>query len=186
MVKVTVNDDKILETSDYSAEFVRRAKMINGRWDSSKKAWVFDVSNEGYVRNLLLDIYGTDGTPTETCTVQVALDHDLRISQKIELFGRVLADRPNRDAAVLTHPSVSIVAGGDYPRFGGSAKHPAINFAEGTILEVADVPLQIALKIAAEDERVTIVTVADKLRASLLEEREKLLKRLAEIDAQLG
>ena len=46
--------------------------------------------------------------------------------------------------------------------------------------------MQIALKIAAEDERVNIVTDADKLRASLLEEREKLLKRLAEIDAQLG
>lgn len=184
MVKITNSNNKLHVKSDYSLDFVEGARKLGGRWNAAQKTWDFDLRDEARVRALLIEVYGTDGEPVKTCTVQIKADK-YRNCESVEFFGRSLAWRPSRDAAVRLHPSVSVIAGG-YPDSGGSAKYPSVDFSEGTILEVKDVPLSLALNAVESYDNFTIVDERDALEALLAAEKEALLKRLAEIDSLLA
>lgn len=184
MVKITNSNNKLHITSEYSSDFVEGARKLGGRWNATQKTWDFDPRDEERVRALLIDVYGTDGSPVKTCTVQIKADN-YRNYDSVEFFGRSLVWLPSRDAAVRLHPSVTVIAGG-YPDSGGSAKYPSVDFFEGTILEVKDVPLSLALDMVETRDNFTIVDDQDKLKASLTAEKEALLKRLAEIDSLLA
>ena len=69
MVKVTVSNTKIKVESDFSKEFVTQAKTIKGRWE--KPYWVFPVENEKRLREILLEVYGEDGSSKEIDSKEV-------------------------------------------------------------------------------------------------------------------
>lgn len=184
MIKITTNNNLLHVASDYSSDFVAGARKLGGRWNAAQKTWDFDPRDEQRVRALLIEVYGTDGSPVRTCTVQIKADK-YRGRESVEFFGRSLVHRPNRDAQVRLHPTVTIIAGG-CPDSGGSAKNPSVSFYEGTILEVKDVPLSLALAKVEESSNFTIVDSGDELKKSLEAEKEALLKRLAEIDSLLA
>ena len=84
-----------------------------------------------------------------------------------------------------------MVVSGSFPGRGGSVKNPALEPADGTVLEVRDLPRAVAAKMIAEVATahrcpVTLLDDAALDRAVLTEERERLVARLAEIDAMLG
>ena len=63
MVKVIKSNSKIKVESDFSKDFVTQAKTIKGRWE--KPYWVFPVEQEKRLREILMEVYGEDGSSEE-------------------------------------------------------------------------------------------------------------------------
>lgn len=188
-MKITKDDSYIYTTTDYSNEFVIGARKLNGRWTGSQ--WKFDVRHEDKVRNLLLEVYGEDGTDTEVDYVTVKVDasaycDEMGYIREIDLFGKSLVYRPGRDSKVKLHDSVVVTKGG-FPSSGGSAKNPRLSPYEGTELEVLDVPRNRYLKeLNGEKARfISLVDGNEKQKQILLDEKETLLNRIKEIDELL-
>lgn len=71
-MKVIKENGLIKVLSDYNQDFVRKAHELNGKWSSPY--WVFEEKNEKLVRQILMDVYGEDGTPQKEVTVDIDLD----------------------------------------------------------------------------------------------------------------
>lgn len=69
MVKIIKTNTKIKVESDFSKEFVTQAKTIKGRWE--KPYWVFPVEQEKRLREILLEVYGEDGSSEEVRSEKV-------------------------------------------------------------------------------------------------------------------
>ncbi len=186
-MKVIKEDDKIKVQSDYNSDFVKRAKLIEGKWNAPY--WVFPDENEDKVRALLLEIYGENGLPQETVDIFVDIScssYDLHDGSDIKLLGRILCFRPGRDMQVKLADNVLLEKGG-FPSSGGSARYPRVLPEEGTILRVKKCPLSFYERV----KDMSIVTLCEPSddnvkRSRLLEEKEKLLKRLDEIETELA
>lgn len=198
-VRIEEIGQKIRVHSPYHPQFPSAARALGGRWDAEGKTWVFDIRDIDRVRETLRGIYGTDGSAegaTVTLHVNVnvlqrlamfdsALNQQLR-SGSLFIAGREIARRPHRDAPVRLGEGVTIISGG-FPATGGSVKHPELGPREGTVVEVRDVPVSAAS--AAVDQFPAAVSIVGEQEAhhqALLAEKERLLARLAEIDAELG
>jgi DNA repair protein RadC len=48
-------------SSPYHPSFPPRARSLGGIWDTARRVWLFDASDEDRVRSLCREIYGTDG-----------------------------------------------------------------------------------------------------------------------------
>lgn len=69
MVKIIRTNTKIKVESDFSKEFVTQAKTIKGRWE--KPYWVFPVEQEKRLREILMEVYGEDGTAEKVSPKEV-------------------------------------------------------------------------------------------------------------------
>ncbi len=188
-ITVTTENGKTNVRSPYDASFVAKAKTIGGRWDGANKAWQFDSRDENRVRDLCREVFGTDGSPADTAdlvTVRIrAADHELNSNNggHIQFAGRRLATRPGRDSAVRLAAGVVVVEGA-FDGSGGSMRYPVVAADDEVVLEVRDIP-RATLSLERED---SYEIIAEKNAADvdvLLSERERLLARLAEIDALL-
>lgn len=184
-----INDGGRLSVyTPYDPTFPAAAKELGGRWDAMDRAWTFDARDEQRVRDLVRSIYGTDGSDAtdeaQLVTVRVNMD-DVRSGQELRLAGRRLAWRPSRDEQVRLAEGVVVISGG-FPDSGGSLANPRLREYSETVLEVRDLPLPVAQKMAEETKAAVLVDAAELERSVLLAERDRLLTRLAEIDAELG
>jgi hypothetical protein len=185
-ISIVTDDKAVTLAAPYHPDLPAQARELGGEFDGNSKSWRFDPRDEQRVRELAKSIYGTDGTPTETVTVQINVDDYLDIlnrqrgPEQLFLFGREVARRPDRDQRVRLGQGVVVISGG-FPVHGGSVKNPALAAEDDTILEVRDVPAShpdITGSVTLIDAKVD----TDALRA----ERERLLARIAEIDTLLG
>ncbi len=180
MIKVTVGEGILKVTSPFNREFVSFARMRGGKWSDKHKAWLFDPRDEFAVRSALIDIYGTDDYEScEKVNVRVKLDH-FKLEDDFSLFGLQLLRRKYYNYRVDMGDNVVVVTGG-FHETGGSRKYAEIAPVSGTIIEVRDVPKEIAVKTWAEHkESIEILGSMDieKLR----DEKQKLLQRIQEID----
>lgn len=167
----------VLLYAPYHPEMPAKARAIGGKWQPSNKNWAFDIRDEQRVRDLACEIYGTDGTPTQTVTVHLAVQY---YGQTLYFAGREIAHRPSRDSSVRLGHGVIVIAGGFDSR-GGSVKNPRLDTKDGTILEIRDIP---AGHADLQDDGVTVIS-QDVDTDTLTAEREQLLARIAEIDALL-
>lgn len=182
-MKIIKENGRIKVKSDYNKEFIRRAKLIEGKWDAPY--WSFPEENESEVKALLLEIYGENGDPQETVDILVNISE--MNGESIELCGRILCSRRGRDAAVKLAENVMLTQGG-FPSSGGSAKNPRVNPDDGTVLKVKKCPLSLYERVK-DMECVTLCEsddTADNKRKVLLAEKERLLRRLEEIEAELS
>ena len=188
---VTVTTDTVSCTlaGPSAAELPHYAKTIGGWWNPTDKVWTFDVRDEARVRALAVKLYGTDGSgdmPTITVRIPVPAPFTPYRYQELVLAGRTLAFRPGRDTPVRYADEVVLVSGGFPPR-GGSVKKPVLGEARAdTLLEVRDVPLAVGLQMIEEAGGGELVDGAAERRAALTAERDRLLTRLAAIDAELA
>lgn len=67
------DNGKIFVKSEYNTLFVKKARFLGGSWDRESSTWVFPDSREGLVKDLLREIYGTDGED-EPAIVTVQID----------------------------------------------------------------------------------------------------------------
>lgn len=185
-VSITTNSATVTLHAPYEPTMPAKARAIGGRWDGDTKAWIFSLRDEERVRELAREVYGTDGTASQTVTVRLADPEGYaRYSNELYLFGRMIARRRERDEAVRLGEGVIIVAGGFNYR-GGSVKNPRLEAKEGTVLEIRDVPADHTDIVATQQNGdLTIVDTAID-RDALIAERARLQARLTEIDKLLG
>lgn len=176
----------------YHPKLPSRAKKLGGKFDSGEKAWVFDARDEARVRQLALDIYGTDGTDTEIATVRIQVGNEEWVSarnQGLFLGGQLLAKAKHRDSGARPEEGVVVLEG--RLGSGGSMANPVTIAEPHTVLEVRDVPRGAAERMIEAVEKTPAVDSAEIVddqqasRAALEAERERLVARLAEIDAEL-
>lgn len=191
MVKINdLDDGKIEVISPYNASFVKKARMLKGNWNG--KGWEFKKEYEDIIKGHLMDIYGDDGSPTPKCIVRVNLSKlsDINYNKiwddEVRMFGRTLVIRQHKNLTPLLDKTVILVEGG-FSNSGGSRNNPNLKFYDNTILQIEDVPEHLYVKLLNEYNltydndivyRVDNKNNIDKLK----EEKERLLKRLSEID----
>lgn len=96
MVNVIVTNSKIKVESDFSKEFVARAKTIKGRWE--KPYWVFPVEQEKRLREILMEVYGEDGSSEEVGSKEVR-------SEKVDTDGATIYTLLKEKASLLARIS---------------------------------------------------------------------------------
>jgi len=184
MIKVVVGEGLLKVNSPYNREFVSFARMRGGKWSDAQKVWMFDPRDEFAVRSVLIDIFGTDDY--ESCpkvNVRVKLEH-FEFSDEFILFGRQLLRRRYSDRRVDIDNGVVVIVGG-FPASSSSRRHPAIEPEPGTVVEVRDVPRDIAMRVWAEHkDGVELLGSADV--EALREEKASLIKRVEQIDQMIA
>lgn len=181
-VSVTVNGSRVIVDAPYHPQFPARAKAIGGRFDGATKTWSFDARDEAGVREMCIAIYGTDRSATaELVTVRVNVES--AAGDELYIAGRQIARRPGRDIPVRLGAGVVIVSGG-FAASGGSVKNPGLAAKPGTVLEIRDIPRAALAGIPERYSPEVVEMTVD--RDALIAERERLVARLAEIDALLS
>lgn len=190
-IEVEKDEQYIYTETEYSNEFVKGARKLSGKWTGRR--WKFDIRHEDRVRELLINVYGKDESDAEVECVTVKLDlygylEEINRNPKdIEMFGRVLACRLNRDSDVKLHNTV-IISKGEFYSSGGSRNYPSLSPHEDLELEILDVPKSLYLKALNDEDIAPYISLVDgheKQRQILLDEKESLLSRIKEIDKLL-
>lgn len=185
-IDITENDNRVHVATPYNPDFAPRAKEIGGRWNPDTKTWNFDPRDRDRVETILSDLFGYIAhTSGEKVTVRIKAQDHVGTSKrdgwdKVTFAGRIVAQRRSRDAVVDLGSGVVIVDGA-FDRSAGSMQYPAITEGRtNVVLEIRDLPIE-ALENARDYE-----LVDGDPHAALRAEREKLIARIAEIDALLG
>lgn len=189
-VSITISGSSLLVTSPYNSKFVDAAKRLGGRWRGG--AWVLDARDEARVRALCCECYGTDGTTAgDVVTLRIEWRKSRGVSQgPIEVYGRTIARATGRDSDARLGDGIAVLDGGFGS--GGSVKNWTTSVREGTVVLVRDFPRVRAdeLLSAQTEEDVRRYSIEDEVmaidRPALHAERERLVARIAEIDALLG
>lgn len=181
-IKIIRTDETITVESPYHVDFVARIKKLGGKYDSGTKRWTVNRRYENKVIEILKDVYGyTEGVTLPACTIQIDVDNADKRGGEIEIKGIPIAKRFSRDSAVKLFENVAIIKGG-FPGSGGSAAHPALSCHPGTILEVVNFPMFDDLK---DYNWIKIIDQKEHAAQALLQEKERLLQRLDEIERLL-
>jgi len=184
-IKITETNGTIHIETPYYSPFVKQIKAAGAKWNATKKTWDTDARNIETVREILRKIYGRDDRPTELVSIRVTT---VRAWEEylgpIEMFGRVIASAHNRDGGAKVGEGVCFEK--KKPTSGGSMKNWQTIIPDGAVFVVHDVPKALALK-KYDGLTVEIIESAPKLDVpALTEEKQRLLTRIAEIDALLA
>lgn len=190
-MKITISEDIALVYTPYNADFVSRIKSSVGgaKWDGTKKAWKVPATAVDAVRDIMREIYGETDEPESTDKVNVRLTFTKECSPlcaPVTMLGKTIASAFGRDSGAKVGDGVTFLEGS--PRSGGSVKNWHTVVPEGCVVLLYDVPRSIVtadrlpdcVSFEIEERRPEIE------RKDLLEERERLMKRIAEIDALLA
>lgn len=197
IVKIERTDEKIIITSPYNSVFVEQARNLAGKFNDSKKAWVFDIRDEADVLTACYLAYGDDGYRYSICDVQINMPDGYSVWQNsIKFFGRVVARAFGRDSGAKIGEGVKIVEG-EF-KSGGSFKNWRTVANEGTVIVLRDVSLPLVEayidELKEENQHNIEVSILNKTEytsptaqdVDLVKRREALLAELAEIDRQLA
>lgn len=192
-MKVERTESKICVSSPYNPDLPKPARALGGKWNPTKNAWCFDRRDESRVEELYRRIYGewdtNDVPPADAVTCRVKLLKDIRVVHGGIFFaGRQIARATGRDSGATLASGVILIAGKGFAS-GGSVKNWATTGEEGTVFELRDVPLsKVKEEMENEDnaERYEITILGDVDTAALETEKQRLLARIAEIDAILA
>lgn len=194
MVKIEKTEKQMIASSPYHPDLPAKAKKLGGKWSAASKAWIFDIRDEDRVKDLYRNIYGTDGdTPTgDLVTLRVNFFEGASdLHGGVFVGGRCIGRATGRDSGASLANGIIIIDGRIYS--GGSVKNWRTVVAEGTIVEIRDIPREKALEVIASGQ----TDSGDTIKAEILEptsinrealeaEREKLLARITEIEAILA
>jgi hypothetical protein len=130
----------------------------------------------------------TTDAEADVVTVRVTLGWQMRQAQWVSFCGQVVAQRVVWDEPVVLGEGCEVV-GGWGPRSAGSADHPQLGYGGPVVVEVAAV----SRAVLADAEPGWTYEVDDGegprealIRDVLAAERDRLLVRVADIDAILG
>ena len=190
-MKIEINGESAIVWTPYNADFVRRIKTIGGaRWDASQKAWKIPANTIDDCRAIMQEVYGeTDLPAADAEKVNVRLTFESKLTEwhaPVTIFGKTIASAFGRDSGARVGDSVSFVSGA--PTSGGSVKNWETVIPAGCVCVLHDVPKTLVSQenlpsgVSYEIEQRT----AEAERNDLLAERERLLRRIEEIDSLLA
>ncbi len=189
-MKIETKDGRAYISAPYNPEFVNRIKAMGGRWEASSRRWSVQDNAVDAVRAMMLDIYGeNDETPAaERVTLVVhAVDGADALRGAITLAGKTIAKAFGRDSGAKIGDDVAFISGAPYSA--GSAKGWFTVIPAGATFEVYNVAQSKAREVIAHPPKGFEIRIkgGNALdRAALVEEREKLLERIAMIDKILN
>lgn len=188
-VETKISNGKFKVCSDYNKQFVDAARKMGGKWDGV--FWVFDERNMQIVKSTLFDIYGDDGESTpDTVSIKIRYPEKYSVTgDSVSVLGKVIAKAYGRDSGARLGDNV-VMLQGDI-RSGGSVKNWQTIVEADSIFIVHDFPRGRVSDITScevleiiERKELPNPPVID--RNALVEERERILKRLQEIDSLLS
>lgn len=170
---ITRHDDKVF----ISAPFCQQNNVIfrnkGGKFLSNK--WVFPDTET--VSEMIRELFGLS---TELVVIKIAKSHDLLKAGGGEYVvgGYKVASRRFRDSAV-EWPLGTWLISGNIPSSGGSQKNPAVQADDDSTFGV------VVRRDFAEKNGLEIIKRASQNTDALLQEKQTLLARIAEIDKLL-
>jgi hypothetical protein len=137
-VRIEQADNNLLVYSQYNPAFVRRSHNLGGKWNDELKAWIFDSRDEMRIRKLCIDVYGTDGSPTETLyTIQAKANIDIEVSlNSIYFAGHQIARAWGRDSGAKLGEGVLLLEG--EIGSGGSRNYWLTRIKSDSVIEIKD------------------------------------------------
>jgi hypothetical protein len=136
-LEIIEKEGQIKVTSPYNQKFVNKARNLRGKW--KENAWWFDDSIVDYVRDLMMDCFGTTGeAPYENVDLLVKDFSDRGDRAAVELFGRTIAKAWGRDSDAKLGDGIILVEG--KVSSGGSVKNWA-TYVENATFIIQDFPL---------------------------------------------
>lgn len=179
-----LDNGKIAVKCPYSQNFVIKAQRLNGLWVKQYKLWVFDTVLLEEVKNALMAVYLTDGTPCERIAIKLTATKQLRVTRGSVTFNGIpVASAFGRKGGAKPSAGVSLISGEIHS--GGTTNLWETVVCDGAEFILRDMP--VAWLQQTDDDWIvepygekTVDIDAYKI------EKESLLKRLSEIDAVLN
>lgn len=150
-VSIKKSNKTIKVTSQYNPLFSSKARKLNGQYDYSSKSWSFDIRVENLVKEILLEVYGNDGSETTFVDVDITVGDDnlLGHQDSIYLAGRIIAGARGRDSGATIGNGIVLVSG--EIKSGGSVKNWLTVVKSESVFRILDLPLG-ALKFLEDRE----------------------------------
>lgn len=190
MITTTNKGTQTAVYTPYNAAFVSAVRKIGGaKWDAEGKAWMVPTASLLQVREIMRDIWGEDDRMDTVKRVSVRLTFSEICSAEcrpVEILGKTISRAYSRDSGARPGDDVAFEAGG--PCSGGSRANWRSIVEEGSVAILRNVP-ETMLDEAALPCGVTMEVIEDdnfETRIALIDEKEKLLARLAEIEKLLN
>lgn len=192
-MKVIIVEEKAEVYTPYNPKFVNIIKRAIGgaKWESTKKCWVVPAESVSAVRSIMRDVYGIDDTESTEDIVDVKItvtENIYNVCDNVTVFGKTLCRAYSRDSGGKAGEGVSYLSGA--PESGGSRSHWRSIVPAGAVLVLTDVSKNIIEKGKNNFENGSFdyeIIDNNKInRQKLLDERDKLLARIAEIDKLLA
>lgn len=190
-IKVELTGEKALLYTPYNAGFVSAVKRIGGaRWTGD--AWQIPADALENARKMMLKHFGeTDEMQGETITVRATVVSDQNLEElcrPVTSLGKTLARATGRDSGARVGDDVVLVSGDIDSN--GSVKNWKTWIKRGTVFELHNVSKSLYENgydmYNSDIMAYELVDDAADRRKSLIEERERLVARLAEIDKALA
>jgi hypothetical protein len=191
-INLTLKGGRAVVDAPYDPGFVSKAKLLGGKWDAGAKVWSFDARDESNVRDLLREVYGSDGAPLladDLCRIRVTLGQQIIAARDaFRVGGRTVALAYGRDSGAKVGEGVVFLS--KRPQSGGSAKNWCTHIPAGAVFEVRDFPrgaVDRALSDLGKGSTVEVLENAAPVNvAALLSEKAMIEKRLVEIASLLS
>ena len=188
-IDIQVQNGLVQVRTPMNTYFVQRAKKLAGRWDPRSVAWVFDPRIEDKVRALCIECYGNDGlTFQELVDIRITYLTGVEACKgPVTVFGRIIGSAKARYSGTTLGNGVVLEEG----KISSSGSHAnwTTAVASGTVVLLFDVPKALVLAGGPKFVEVKIVEpdqpIVGDQTADLVQERDRLMVRVAEIDALL-
>ena len=188
-MKIDIDNGRAYVYTPYNPDFVRALKGIGGKkWESGMGCWSVPDTAVSVVREIMIDVYGySDQIPNDALTLKVTFLSDVSSTcSDVTLFGKVMAHASGRDSGARVGDDVAYIRGG--ASSGGSVKNWRSVVEKGSVAILSNVNKHVYEKTETDpDIQVEVMenSASRDDRQKLLEEKEQLLKKIAEIDAIL-
>ena len=189
-IRVEMAGEKANLYTPYNSEFVKAIKGIGGaRWNRDKRAWSIPVESVDVAREIMQRVYGeSDVTTGKKVTIRIKAKESMDAwHDGIYAFGVSLAHASGRDSGARVGENAMLVEGSIDSN--GSMKNWTTYVAEGTIFQITipESKLEACREEEAEWWEITVLQQGkEEKKTSLIQEREKLLNRVKEIEKELA
>lgn len=185
MFTITITDNRAAVVAPYHPQFVKRVKLLGGKWDALNRTWNVPANAVDSVRSIMRTIYGRDDLfAGETLTVRLNFRESYSVCHApITMLGRTLASASGRNSGARIGDDVQFLAGA--PTSGGSVKYWTTIIPSDSLVRLPDIPKVLIDSAELPDAVDMEIEKSDVNTVALAEEREKLLARITEIDAIL-
>ena len=190
-VYVSTEDNKLHVFAPFLQKFVVEAKKFGGIWSRTSKEWIFDTRDEEYIKKACFDLFGSDGSSSKLVDIKITfLKGVLNYQDAVYICNRQIAYATGRDSGAKIGEGVKLLTG--EIDSGGSTKNWFTTIEKDTVLIMRDVyeaavEKELVKIDEAEVKRIKIELISEHVDVDALkDEKEKLLKRLQEIDETLS